>query len=91
MTYKYEESLKNRLLNLELDDYAEVIQLEKEYEELKEVYAKAKAFDEIRKLRNHSYIYSKTSSGSPIAILDTKTFGREASHLINKYGFMEDE
>ena len=48
MMYKYEESLKNRLLNLELDDYVEVIQLEKEYEELKEVYAKAKAFDQIK-------------------------------------------
>lgn len=45
MTYKYEESLKNRLLNLELDDYVEVIQLEKEYEELKEIFAKAKAWD----------------------------------------------
>lgn len=45
MAYEYEESLKNRLLNLELDDYVEVIQLEKEYEELKEVYAKAKAWD----------------------------------------------
>ena len=47
MAYEYEKSLKNRLLNLELDDYVEVIQLEKEYEELEEVYAKAKAFDEI--------------------------------------------
>ncbi|MBN4910754.1 hypothetical protein IDG46_12475 [Staphylococcus sp. EG-SA-13] len=45
MEYEYEKSLKNRLLNLELDDYVEVIQLEKEYEELKEVYAKAKAWD----------------------------------------------
>ena len=47
MAYEYEKSLKNRLLNLELDDYVEVIQLEKEYEELEEVYAKAKAFDAI--------------------------------------------
>lgn len=47
MAYEHEKSLKNRLLNLELDDYVEVIQLEKEYEELEEVYAKAKAFDEI--------------------------------------------
>ena len=47
MAYEYEKSLKNRLLNLELDDYVEVIQLEKEYEELKEVYAKAKILNKI--------------------------------------------
>ena len=47
MAYEYEKSLKNRLLNLELDDYVEVIQLEKEYEELEEVYAKAKILNKI--------------------------------------------
>ena len=47
MAYEHEKSLKNRLLNLELDDYVEVIQLEKEYEELEEVYAKAKILNKI--------------------------------------------
>ncbi|OOV78886.1 hypothetical protein [Mammaliicoccus fleurettii] len=62
MTYKYEESLKNRLLNLELDDYVEVIQLEKEYEELKEVYAKAKAYDQIKVIHDkHIYDFLNMS------------------------------
>ena len=55
MAYEYEKSLKNRLLNLELDDYVEVIQLEKEYEELEEVYAKAKAYDEILSIDEFFY------------------------------------
>ena len=60
-------------------------------EELEEVYAKAKAFDKIKKLRNNHYIYSKTNNGTPITVLDAKTFGREASHLINKNGYTEDK
>ena len=59
------------------------------FNETKEVYAKAKALDEIVKLRNNHYICSKTNSGTPIAVLDAKTFGREVSHLINKNGYME--
>lgn len=59
------------------------------FNETKEVYAKAKVLDEIVKLRNNHYIYSKTNSGTPITVLDAKTFGREVSHLINKNGYME--
>ncbi|MBV5103423.1 hypothetical protein [Mammaliicoccus sciuri] len=60
-------------------------------DELKEVYAKAKAFNEIVGLRNNHYIYSKTNSGTTITLLDAKPFGREVSHLINKNKYMEDE
>ena len=56
-----------------------------------ELYAKAKAYDEIVGLRNNHYIYSKTNSGTPITVLDAKTFGREVSHLINKNGYTEDK
>lgn len=56
------------------------------FNETKEVYTKAKAFDEIVKLRNNYYIYSKRDSGGLITLLDVKTFGREVSHLINKIG-----
>lgn len=61
------------------------------FNETKEVYAKAKVLDEIVKLRNNHYIYSKTNSGTPITVLDAKTFGREVSHLINKNGYMGDK
>lgn len=54
------------------------------FNETKEVYAKAKAFDEVVKLRDSYYTYSKRDSGGLIALLDAKTFGREVSHLINK-------
>ena len=57
MAYEYEKSLKNRLLNLELDDYVEVIQLEKEYEELEEVYAKAKAWQTLKEEMITEYPY----------------------------------
>lgn len=60
------------------------------FNETKEVYTKAKAFDEIVKLRNNYYIYSKTNSGTPITALDAKPFGKEVSHLINKNGYMGD-
>lgn len=92
MEYEHEKKIR-RWVELELYRYghhfreydAEVIK------ELKEVYAKAKAFDEIVGLRNNHYIYSKTNSGTPITVLDAKTFGREVSHLINKNGYMEDK
>lgn len=60
-------------------------------DEVSEVYAKAKAFDEIVKLRNSYYTYSKRDGGGLIALLDAKTFGREVSHLINKKGYVEDK
>ena len=56
-----------------------------------ELYTKAQAYDEIVGLRNNHYIYSKTNSGTPITVLDAKTFGREVSHLINKNGYTEDK
>ncbi|WP_239705008.1 hypothetical protein [Mammaliicoccus sp. E-M24] len=61
------------------------------FSEVKEVYAKAKAFDEIVKLRNSYYSYSKKNSSGLIALLNAKTFGREVSHLINKKGYVEDK
>ncbi|WP_204256382.1 hypothetical protein [Mammaliicoccus sciuri] len=88
MAYEYEEPLTKkfneeykagRIPNLDL------------FNELKEVYAKAKAFDEIKKLRNSYYTYSKRDSGGLIALLDAKPFGREVSHLINKKEYTEDE
>ncbi|WP_323709462.1 hypothetical protein [Mammaliicoccus sciuri] len=59
------------------------------YSEVKEVYAKAKAFNEIVKLRNSYYTYSKRNSGGLIALLNAKRFGREVSHLINRKGYVE--
>ncbi|MEB8263053.1 hypothetical protein [Mammaliicoccus sciuri] len=56
-----------------------------------EVVNKAKAFDEIKKLRNSYYTYSKRDSGGLIALLDAKPFGREVSHLINKKEYTEDK
>ena len=70
MAYEHEKSLKNRLLNLELDDYVEVIQLEKEYEELEEVYAKAKAFDEISQVFKKVTIYNTATALEVKEILD---------------------
>lgn len=61
------------------------------FSEVKEVYSKAKAFDEIVKLRNSYYTYSKRENGGLIALLDAKTFGREVSHLINKKSYVEDK
>lgn len=60
-------------------------------DEVEEVYVKAKVFDEIVNLRNNHYFYSKTSSGIPIKVINTKPFGREVNHLINKNGYMEDK
>ena len=78
MAYEHEKSLKNRLLNLELDDYVEVIQLEKEYEELEEVYAKAKAFDRIRNLDKDFY---EEYGYSP----NEEEWWYDASNIIEKY------
>ncbi|MDC5694304.1 DUF1024 family protein [Mammaliicoccus sciuri] len=60
-------------------------------DEVEDIYAKAKVFDEIVNLRNNHYFYSKTSSGTPIKVINTKPFGREVNHLINKNGYMEDK
>ena len=60
-------------------------------DELSTMDKKAKAFDEIKKLRNSYYTYSKRDSGGLIALLDAKPFGREVSHLINKKEYTEDK
>ncbi|QDR65004.1 hypothetical protein FPV13_08960 [Mammaliicoccus sciuri] len=60
-------------------------------DEVEDVYAKAKAFDEIKKLRNSYYTYSKRDNGGLVALLDAKPFGREVSHFINKKEYMEDK
>ena len=78
MAYEHEKSLKNRLLNLELDDYVEVIQLEKEYEELEDVYAKAKAFDRIRNVDKDFY---KEYGHYP----NEEEWWYDASNIIEKY------
>ncbi|MEB7779245.1 hypothetical protein NGB30_01695 [Mammaliicoccus fleurettii] len=73
-------------MNLELDDYVEVIQLEKEYEELKEVYAKAKAFDDIRRIENLCYYveYDKYS-GIDREAFRTHTFTRNTLKTIRNW------
>lgn len=45
MDFKHEKSLKSRLLDLEFDTWEEVHQFKREYDEVEEVYAKAKAWD----------------------------------------------
>ena len=86
MAYEYEDELLNYASDSEsYEKYEDMLN------EIKNVYAKAKAFDEIVGLRNNHYIYSKTNSGTPITVLDAKTFGREVSHLINKNGYTEDK
>lgn len=89
MAYEYENDVVS-----ELEQFGVEYQSNAHYEmadEVREVYAKAKAFDDIVKLRNSYYTYSKRDSGGLIALLDDKTFGREVSHLINKKGYMEDK
>ncbi|QRN90259.1 hypothetical protein JRU67_09305 [Mammaliicoccus sciuri] len=49
MEFKHEKSLKNRLLDWKFNTWEEVHQFKREYDELEEVYIKAKAFDEIKK------------------------------------------
>lgn len=89
MTYEYEGkfiSLLDRLDEEERDFIFRGID-----DELKEVYAKARAFDEIVKLRDNYYTYSKNDNEGLIALLDAKPFGREVSHFINKKEYMEDK
>lgn len=83
MGYEYKNDIEDALIDSPIDIDAEA------FDELDEVYVKAKAFNEIVGLRNNHYIYSKTNSGTPITVLDAKTFGREVSHLININGYME--
>lgn len=47
MEFKHEKSLKSRLLDLEFDKWEEVHQFKREYDELDEVYAKAKILNKI--------------------------------------------
>ncbi|MCJ0907723.1 hypothetical protein MTW84_00755 [Mammaliicoccus sciuri] len=89
MAYEYENTVVAELTSLGMQ-YNSNAHYEMA-EEVEEVYAKAKAFNEIVGLRNNHYIYSKTNSGTTITVLDAKPFGREVSHLINKNKYMEDE
>lgn len=85
----YEKDVVGELINIGIEYNSNA-----HYEmadEVEEVYAKAKAFDEIKKLRNSYYTYSKRDSGALIALLDAKPFGREVSHLINKKEYTEDK
>lgn len=89
MAYEYENTVVAELTSLGMEYNSNA-----HYEmadEVEEVYAKAKAFNEIVGLRNNHYICSKTNSGTTITVLDAKPFGREVSHLINKNKYMEDE
>ena len=91
MVYEHERWIKHLIeLRLITEGYNPNEET-KAVEELREVYAKAKAFDEIKKLRNSYYTYSKRDSGGLVALLDAKPFGREVSHLINKKEYTEDK
>lgn len=90
MAYEYEEIIVKQHLSNFRSKTGKLIDT-KESLELREVYAKAKAFNEIVGLRNNHYIESKTNNGTPITVLDAKTFGREVSHLINKNWYREDK
>lgn len=89
MGYEYEETVAAELVSLgmQYDSNAHYQMAD----EVEDVYAKAKVFDEIVNLRNNHYFYSKTSSGTPIKVINTKPFGREVNHLINKKGYREDK
>lgn len=89
MAYEYENTVVAELTDLAIE-YNSNAHYEMA-EEVRDVYAKAKAFDEIKKLRNSYYTYSKRYSGGLIALLDAKPFGREVSHLINKKEYTEDK
>lgn len=47
MTYKYENKLKSRIIDLEFDTWEETVQCEREYREMEHVYEKAKMLDKI--------------------------------------------
>lgn len=89
MAYKYEHDVVSELGHLG-DDYHSNAHYDMA-EEVEDVYAKARAFDEIVKLRDSYYTYSKRDSGGLVVLLDSKTFGREVSHFINKKEYMEDK
>lgn len=55
MEYKHEISLKNRLLDCEFDTWEEVHQFKREYDELKEVYAKAKSWEKLKDVIKDDY------------------------------------
>lgn len=89
MAYEYENTVVAELTSLGMQYNSNA-----HYEmadEVEDVYAKAKAFDEIKKLRNSYYTYSKRDNGGLVALLDAKPFGREVSHFINKKEYMEDK
>ncbi|MEB6231416.1 hypothetical protein [Mammaliicoccus sciuri] len=83
MAYEYEEAIKSSV-EMELFRHGHHLP---EYDtevikELKEVYAKAKAFDEIKKLEKETILYS-------IAGKEDVELGAETRKIINKY--MEDK
>lgn len=88
MAYEYDDFIDAMRFGLTMSDRDTTDDI---WNMVDEVVNKAKAFDEIKKLRNDHYIYSKTNSGTPIKVIDAKPFGREVSHLINKKGYMEDK
>ncbi|RIN79450.1 hypothetical protein [Mammaliicoccus sciuri] len=88
MAYDYDDFIDAMRFGLTMSDRDTTDDI---WKMVDEVVNKAKAFDEIKKLRNDHYIYSKTNSGTPIKVIDAKPFGREVSHLINKKGYMEDK
>ena len=89
MRYQYEKFILSLLTSLAIKKENKGYYVISD--EVEDIYDKARAFDEIVKLRNSYYTYSKRDSGGLIALLDAKAFGREASHLINKKGYTEEK
>ena len=79
MAYEYESDIPKFLKGIE---YEHPLDLSKEIKEIQEVYRKAKAFDEIKKLEKETILYS-------IAGKEDVELGAEARKIINKY--MEDK
>ncbi|WP_353462187.1 DUF1024 family protein [Mammaliicoccus sciuri] len=81
MGYEYEEFIVKQHLSNFRSKTGKLIDT-KESLELREVYAKAKAFDEIKKLEKETILYSITGK-------EDVELGIEARKIINKY--MEDK
>ncbi|WP_204200855.1 hypothetical protein [Mammaliicoccus sciuri] len=81
MAYEYEEIIVKQHLSNFKSKTGKIIDT-KESLELREVYAKAKAFDVIKKLEKETILYS-------VAGKEDVELGAEARKIINKY--MEDK
>ena len=77
MAYEYEELVISTVYDLNSEMYPDK-EIEIIKSELKEVYAKAKAFDEIKKLEKETRLYS-------IAGKEDVELGTEARKIINNY------